>query len=562
MLHIHGINIPPHEVKLAQYADDTTAVLEDTQSAQLLISLLLKFEKISGLKINQSKTEAMWIGSKRNNKDKPLNVKWPVKPIRLLGIWFTHDESASYEYNFQHLLASIEKIIHIWKRRDLTVYGKTIVAKTFLLPKLTFALTMLTPPKTFLQQVERLIARFIWNGVDKIKRRASYNSYENGGINMLHLESWMKALKLIWIKRFMNQEVTAAWKGYLLWLLKQKGGTLFLHCNFDSTCTVQDEFYKDVINIWGDLKQINCVEDGRYIIWNNKEVKINNRTVYYGSYHNSGILMIWDLYKNPTNKETFEYWQGRGCQFGNYLKWLGLRSAGQPLVRIHKGSKDVNKEDYLDKCTTLRVQNEKYVKLTSISTKQLYSLIVRQTLLPPSSFERLKEKFRANEDEIKWSFSFIHQKISEVKLKDFQFRCLHFILNVKYILKKKKLIEDDLCTFCHNERETTEHLFVNCPIAQRFWVEFIHYWNNMSQNQIRTLNPKDIYLGLKGGDDFCNFLLILGKKHLYLSSQKQLLPSMERFILLCNEKRELEHEIAKKNNNMEKFKKKWDILPL
>ena len=73
---IEGITIGTEETKLLQFADDTTAVLADTSSAERLFELLNKFEILSGLKVNCSKTEGMWIGSKRHYKEKPFGVKW------------------------------------------------------------------------------------------------------------------------------------------------------------------------------------------------------------------------------------------------------------------------------------------------------------------------------------------------------------------------------------------------------------------------------------------------------------------------------------------------------
>ena len=52
---IKGIHIQGNEeVKLTQYADDTTAILADVQSVSNLFELLSSFEKCSGLKINRS----------------------------------------------------------------------------------------------------------------------------------------------------------------------------------------------------------------------------------------------------------------------------------------------------------------------------------------------------------------------------------------------------------------------------------------------------------------------------------------------------------------------------
>ena len=62
-----GIKIYNTEVKVSQYADDTTLILDGTEeSARASLLLIEAFGNISGLRLNNEKTEALWIGSKRN----------------------------------------------------------------------------------------------------------------------------------------------------------------------------------------------------------------------------------------------------------------------------------------------------------------------------------------------------------------------------------------------------------------------------------------------------------------------------------------------------------------
>ena len=74
---IKGIEIEYHsgsqEIKLSQYADDTTALLSDSEPVVQLFELLGLFERCSGLKINESKSELLWLGSWRHRKDKIVN---------------------------------------------------------------------------------------------------------------------------------------------------------------------------------------------------------------------------------------------------------------------------------------------------------------------------------------------------------------------------------------------------------------------------------------------------------------------------------------------------------
>ena len=89
---IKGIAIERQETKLLQYADDATAVLSDLDSAHKLFQLLDKFKKVSGLKVNSSKTEGMWIGWLKGSEMKPLGIKWPQEPIKALGVSFSYDK--------------------------------------------------------------------------------------------------------------------------------------------------------------------------------------------------------------------------------------------------------------------------------------------------------------------------------------------------------------------------------------------------------------------------------------------------------------------------------------
>ena len=116
---ITGITIGKEETKLLQYADDMTATLLDINSLQALLDLLVVYKNAFGLAINCTKMEGMWIGSLRNNKTKPLGLKWPIKA---LGVYYSYDEKLLREKNFIENLDKIKKLINIWSSRGLSLY--------------------------------------------------------------------------------------------------------------------------------------------------------------------------------------------------------------------------------------------------------------------------------------------------------------------------------------------------------------------------------------------------------------------------------------------------------
>ena len=61
---IKGIQIANREIKLSQYADDPTVFCKDIFSLEKQLDLLKTFGDCSGLKLNVSKSEEMWLGKK------------------------------------------------------------------------------------------------------------------------------------------------------------------------------------------------------------------------------------------------------------------------------------------------------------------------------------------------------------------------------------------------------------------------------------------------------------------------------------------------------------------
>ena len=115
------VSIGNNEVKFSMYADDTTVFVRDTDSIIHLLNLLQQFKVCSGLEINTSKTEAVWLGCWKNRPDTPFGFKWPQKPICALGVFFSNDTSKANELNFKNRICGLERILNIRKCRKPTL---------------------------------------------------------------------------------------------------------------------------------------------------------------------------------------------------------------------------------------------------------------------------------------------------------------------------------------------------------------------------------------------------------------------------------------------------------
>ena len=156
---IKGIKIDNAEVKLAAFADDLTTFLRDKGSLEHLFSTLKAFEGCSGLKLNEDKTEAYWLGGSHNCNEN-LNIVTVNKPMKILGIYFTYNSRLKNELNFDAILTSLKKTLNNWQWRNLTVFGKIQIIKTFAMPKLLFRASLLTFDKEFIKKLNTVLFNF------------------------------------------------------------------------------------------------------------------------------------------------------------------------------------------------------------------------------------------------------------------------------------------------------------------------------------------------------------------------------------------------------------------
>ena len=173
---IKGIKIDKVNYNLTQYADDTTVILDGTEkSLEQVIKTLDTFQQMCGLKLNQQKTSAVWIGNRKSNNSPicpHLNLDWKLNgKFDMLGVTFDTDLKNMTQINFTKAFESMQKTIDIWSKRSLTVYGRVTVVKTFILAKLNYIGQMLpNPSDEFMKKVNECIFKFIWKGKqDRIK---------------------------------------------------------------------------------------------------------------------------------------------------------------------------------------------------------------------------------------------------------------------------------------------------------------------------------------------------------------------------------------------------------
>ena len=219
---ISGIVIDNIECKISQYADDSTVILDGSNRSLLqTLETLDLFERMSGLKVNEEKTNVVYIGSLANQMPNPnitqKKLKW-VKDgkFKALGVNFSTQLVEMEELNYDMVMETVSNLSHHWSKRNLTVLGRITVVKSLLIPKFNhLILSIPTPSRTFLKRLQKMIYDFVWkNKKDKISRDQLSNDYADGGLRLFKVDLFFEALKCTWIRRIVSGNVDE--KGFLL----------------------------------------------------------------------------------------------------------------------------------------------------------------------------------------------------------------------------------------------------------------------------------------------------------------------------------------------------------
>ena len=134
---------------MSAYADDTTFFVSDLDSVKAIFITFDNFSIFSGMSINMSKCELAGIGVKRSvltALSGVKNISLVNDCIRVLGVNFTYDSKLFNEKNYISCIKKLQKILHVWGMRFLSLYGKIIIFKSLAISKIIYIAFMATVP--------------------------------------------------------------------------------------------------------------------------------------------------------------------------------------------------------------------------------------------------------------------------------------------------------------------------------------------------------------------------------------------------------------------------------
>ena len=562
-IEIKGIKIGNVEHILSQFADDTTIILDGSEkSLTAAIQTLDSFARLSNLKVNSSKTRAIWIGCKKFSGETfnhRLKLNWTQTNFDILGIKFSCNLDTMVKINFKDKIEQIDKELKVWSKRKLTPFGRITVLKTIVISKLNHLFIALpNPTEELINNLQKKFFHFIWqSGTDRIKRDTLMQEYDKGGLKMINLKNYMLALKSTWIRRLIVN--TSKYVSIFETMYTKINDLINRGLEFTKRLirNKSNIFWNDVLNSWIEIcnkqNETKSEEIGSINIWNNKDITIANNSFFYRRWYEKNIYFIKDILNEDGTLMSFNQFINKYELQIDFMQYFSVRTAVLNYIRrkqIHIGP----------------------TQLTNNNMPFNFRIVLKSKKGCKDMYKVLNEKEIILKSQIKWNVVFGNEPLdwcqiykipakscSNTKLHWFQYRILHRILATNDLLLKCGIKQDNLCTFCQRVPEKIEHLFWYCNIVMEFW-ENIENWIYEKNQYLANIDKKRAIFGICNQNEFnkpINYILILTRFYIYKCriNNKELniatwVKEMKFFL-------HIEKKIAIKTDRFDKFAKYW-----
>ena len=569
---IRGFKINDNELKISQYADDTTLTLDGSaRSLFAALDTLELFSQMSGLYMNISKTKIVWIGSKKFSNEvfhhPRWKLEWGTTTFNLLGIMFSVNLDEIIELNYNIHLPKIKACIKQWSRRLLTPIGRVTVAKSIIIPKLNHLFISLpTPPSYILSTLTSDLFHFIWNkNCDKIKRETVTQDKYLGGLKMINLGNFITSLKCSWVKRIVNGGQT--W----LTLLEASLGKDLTRSMFDfgddfikeliTKC--ENIFWKDLFQSWLKVMQGQLLHEKSpcsltYLpIWHNSNIKIGNKSVFFKSWCKKGVVYVADFLDDRGNLLSKAQFEKKFIMTNiNFMQYTSIKSSITSFLKKIKFDRTTFKHEQLP----LMPYYFKCILTENKCNKVVYKMLNTREGIP-TALQKWNTTFQFD-GELKQVtrklFTICFKTSEDTAMQWLQYRLLHKILPVNSYLKQVKIKDNDNC-FCCGEPEDIPHLFVLCPRINNLWTNLSMYID--SRIRIQTVfHLKNILFGEVPlyNNIPCNFVILVTKQYIFRCTRQQAIPEINGLICQLKFTFKVEQCIANRNQKSESFDKIWD----
>ena len=185
------------------------------------------------------------------------------------------------------------------------------------------------------------------------------------------------------------------------------------------------------------------------ILWNNSNIRIDEKTVFYKNWFQPGIKYVKDIFDH----EQQAYYTFRKLQDNyhlpntDYLRYLSLVNS------IPKGWKSKLRRENSNIPAETKILRQ--LKNTTQTNKFIYNCFMKSNQIREITSEiKWNETFSGEDLQWKNIYTTIFKSTNDIKLHNFQYKYLMPIIPTNQILVKCHIVSSSVCEFCNMEIET------------------------------------------------------------------------------------------------------------
>ena len=309
-LAIKGLCLPQStpDVKLSQYANDTTLLLNDTTSIHHTFNTLDLYQRASGAKVNQEKCKGLWSGSLKNRSDSIMNFEWfnNYIPDKILGHIFGNVDCT--HRNLQPCIQKVQNTVEAWRHRDLSYKGKVLVINGLLTSTLWYSATSIHMPQWAITEIEQLVYNLFWDNKQPLVTCDTLAlPTAEGSHSIHHLQPKIEVLRLNTLQGLLNPE-PAHWKTFTAHFLHVSNmllgtDTLATTYSLQQINTDIPIYHQELLRTWAKHQhhrtRINlptsCSNILQKPLFHSELIQCNGKPIYFKNWIAPGVTQIQDL---------------------------------------------------------------------------------------------------------------------------------------------------------------------------------------------------------------------------------------------------------------------------
>ena len=185
-------------------------------------------------------------------------------------------------------------------KRVITPLGRIAIIKSLLISKLNYLFfTLPNPPGVFLKYLNQILFKCVWsNKPDRIKRSVACRPVSEGGRGMVDIYAYVKALKLMWIRKTIDPMQIFKWKNLLFSVYPDCNNIANLGNSYPVILMkrVKNSFWKDCLDVFRSfVHNIHSSSFDEFLtepIFYNPSILIDKKPFYNSKWYQKGISQI------------------------------------------------------------------------------------------------------------------------------------------------------------------------------------------------------------------------------------------------------------------------------